>query len=96
MIPLLRKANPNIRIALISAIAYENIPASPNSPTDATLKRSDASPGQTATRFGTGTEFIDLFSGYAQKMEWEKSSIPICPQRRRHSSERHRANDHGQ
>ncbi len=77
MIPLLRKANPNIRIALISAIAYENIRGVAEFADGCyaqTLRCFSQAKRQLASELGT--EFIDLFSGYAQKMGMGKIVYP--------------------
>ena len=76
MIPMLRQANPDVRIALVSAIPYENMAGS---------GRADGAYAQTLGMLARykeqlartlGVEFIDLFTGYGEKMGLGKVIYP--------------------
>jgi lysophospholipase L1-like esterase len=76
MIPMLRKANPEVRIALISAIPYENRngTGAANGAYAQTLRCFAQAKQQLAKEFNT--RFVDLFSGYSEKMGMGKVIFP--------------------
>ncbi len=76
MIPMLRKANPDVRIALVSAIPYENRngTGAANGAYAQTLRCFAQAKRQLAKEFGA--RFIDLFSGYSEKMGMGKVIYP--------------------
>jgi lysophospholipase L1-like esterase len=75
-IPMLRKANPEMRIALISAIPYENQPGRycADGAYPQTLRSLAQAKQQLALEFNTS--FIDLFTGYSEKVGMGKMVYP--------------------
>jgi len=76
MIPMLRKANPNVRIMLISAIPYENknFTGAGDGCYAQTLRCFAQAKREVAREMGVG--FIDLNMGYAEKMGLGKIVYP--------------------
>lgn len=76
MIPMLRQANPEVRIALISAIPYENRACSgaADGAYAQTLRCFAQAKYRVSRELGTG--FINLFAGYAEKMGAGKVIYP--------------------
>jgi len=76
MIPMLRKVNPDMRITLISPVAYENKISSAHADGcyPQTLRIFSKAKAEVAREIGTG--FIDLNTAYAEKMGLGKVIYP--------------------